>query len=143
MAIAHGNVRSSGKADGRHTIVPIGRRRAVLRSANRIEKSQIRQRPLFVTRMEIFVDSSLCVFSGIAVIGFCVARTKLLWLFPAFLTLGCCFAQEATLAPGSIAGEVFNIGADGQRRGSTWSPDNSTRLSRASNGIGCNRAVPL
>ena len=60
------------------------------------------------------MNSSLCVFSGIAVIGFCVARTKLLWLFPAFLTLGCCFAQEATLAPGSIAGEVFNIGADGQ-----------------------------
>ena len=32
-----------------------------------------------------------------------------------FLTLGCCFAQDPKPAPGSIAGEVFNIGADGQR----------------------------
>ena len=33
----------------------------------------------------------------------------------AVLTLACCFAQDAKLPPGSIAGEVFNTGADGQR----------------------------
>src|ERR1035438_3170652 len=29
--------------------------------------------------------------------------------------LACCFAQDAKLPQGSVAGEVFNAGADGQR----------------------------
>lgn len=61
------------------------------------------------------MDSSLCVFVGIAVVGFCVARVKTLRLFPAFFTVACCFAQTVALAPGAIMGEVFNIGTDGQR----------------------------
>src|ERR1035441_3222895 len=32
-----------------------------------------------------------------------------------FLTLACCFAEDAKLPPGSIAGEIFNIDAGGQR----------------------------
>jgi len=40
---------------------------------------------------------------------------KTLRFFSAFLTLACCLAQDAKLAPGSIAGEVFTTDADGQR----------------------------
>ena len=47
--------------------------------------------------------------------GFRVGRRKTLWFCPVFFTLACCFAEDAKLLPGSIAGEVFNIGADGQR----------------------------
>jgi len=64
---------------------------------------------------EIFVGSSFCVLTGFAVLAFYVARRKPLWFCSAFLTLACCFAQDAKLPPGSIAGEVFNTGADGQR----------------------------
>ena len=42
-------------------------------------------------------------------------RGKALGFFLVFLSLACCFAQEPKQAPGSIAGEVFNIGSDGQR----------------------------
>src|SRR6185369_7881761 len=35
--------------------------------------------------------------------------------FCTVLTLACCFALEPSLSPGSIAGEVFNTSADGQR----------------------------
>jgi hypothetical protein len=66
-------------------------------------------------RTDIFVDSSLSVIPGIARVGFRVACRKPLRFCWAFFTLACCFAQNATVAPGSIAGEVFNIGADGQR----------------------------
>ena len=60
------------------------------------------------------MDSSLCVLGCIAVV-FCLARVKRLWFCPVFFTLACCLAQDANVAPGSIAGEVFNTGADGQR----------------------------
>ncbi len=61
------------------------------------------------------MDSSLCVVAVIAVVGFCLTRIKPLLFCSTLLTLTCCLAQDAQLAPGSIAGEVFNIGADGQR----------------------------
>lgn len=38
-----------------------------------------------------------------------------LWFSLAFLALTCCLAQDANVAPGSIAGEAFTTGADGQR----------------------------
>jgi hypothetical protein len=52
---------------------------------------------------------------GIAVAGFCVTRARALASCLVFLTCGCCFAQDPKPAQGAIAGEVFNIGADGQR----------------------------
>jgi len=60
------------------------------------------------------MDSSLCVLGCIAVV-FSLKRVKRLWFCPVFFTLACCLAQDANVAPGSIAGEVFNTGADGQR----------------------------
>jgi hypothetical protein len=62
-----------------------------------------------------FMDSSLRVLGFIAVVGFRLARVKRLWFCPVFLTLTCCLAQDANLAPGSIAGDVFTTSADGQR----------------------------
>ena len=61
------------------------------------------------------MGSSFCVLAGFAVLAFCMARRKPLLFFSAVLTLACCFAQDAKLPSGSIAGEVFNTGADGQR----------------------------
>jgi hypothetical protein len=40
---------------------------------------------------------------------------KRLLLGSAFLALSCCFAQNTNVAPGSLAGEVFTTGTDGQR----------------------------
>jgi len=40
---------------------------------------------------------------------------KLLGLCSALLAVACCLAQEPKVTPGSIAGEVFTTGADGQR----------------------------
>ena len=40
---------------------------------------------------------------------------KLLGLCSAFLTVACCLAQEPKATPGSVAGEVFTTGPDGQR----------------------------
>ena len=56
-----------------------------------------------------------CLLVGIAVAGFCVTRARALASCLVFLTCGCCFAQDPKPAQGAIAGEVFNIGADGQR----------------------------
>ncbi len=58
---------------------------------------------------------SYCLLVSIAVGGFWVARARALGFCLVFLTLSCCFAQDPKPAAGSIAGEVFNIGADGQR----------------------------
>ncbi|MEP7364789.1 MAG: carboxypeptidase regulatory-like domain-containing protein [Acidobacteriota bacterium] len=44
-----------------------------------------------------------------------MAHAKTLRLCLLFLTLACCFAQDAKLPAGSIAGEVFNTSSDGQR----------------------------
>ena len=55
------------------------------------------------------------VLAGFAVLAFCVALRKPLLFCSVVLTLACCFAQEARLPAGSIAGEVFNIGPDAQR----------------------------
>ena len=43
------------------------------------------------------------------------ARLSCLWFVSAFVALTCCLAQEARVAPGSIAGEVFTTSSDGQR----------------------------
>src|ERR1039458_10110908 len=64
---------------------------------------------------ESFVGSSFCVLAGFAVLAFCVARRKPLLVCSGFLTLACCFAEDAKLPPGSIAGEIFNTDAGGQR----------------------------
>ena len=56
---------------------------------------------------------SYCLLVSNAVAGFCAARVTALGFCLALLTLPCCFAQQP--APGSIAGEIFNIGPDGQR----------------------------
>ena len=61
------------------------------------------------------MGSSYCALVSIAVAGFCAARVKALGFCLVFLALPCCFAQDPKTAPGSIAGEVFSIGADGQR----------------------------
>ena len=70
---------------------------------------------LLATRTETFVGSSYCLLVSIPVAGFCAARLRALGFCLAFLALPGCFAQQPKAAPGSIAGEVFNIGADGQR----------------------------
>jgi len=62
-----------------------------------------------------FVDTSLSKIAGTARVGFRGARMKPLRFWWAFVALACCFAQDTAVTPGSIAGEVFNIGADGQR----------------------------
>ena len=61
------------------------------------------------------MGSSYCLLMSIAIDGFCAVSGKALGFCLVFLSLACCFAQDAKPAPGSIAGEVFNIGADGQR----------------------------
>ena len=58
---------------------------------------------------------SLCILATAAVVAFCLGRRKAPWFWSAFLTLACCFAQDAKLAPGSISGEIFTADADGQR----------------------------
>jgi len=86
-----------------------------LRRQYKTETSQTRPTLLLATRTETFVGSSYCLIESIAVAGFCAARAKALGFCLVFLTLPCCFAQDPKPAPGSIAGEVFNIGPDGQR----------------------------
>ena len=61
------------------------------------------------------MSSSYCLLVSNAVARFCAARVIALAFCLAFLTLFCCFAQDSKPAPGSIAGQVFNIGTDGQR----------------------------
>ena len=61
------------------------------------------------------MGSSFCLLVSTAIAGFCVARAKALAFGLVFLSLSCCFAQDNKPAPGSIAGEVYNIGPDGQR----------------------------
>ena len=85
-----------------------------MRRQYRTESSQTGSPPLLATRTETFMGS-YCLLVSIAVAGFCVARARALGFCLVFLTLSCCFAQDPKPAQGSIAGEVFNIGADGQR----------------------------
>jgi hypothetical protein len=61
------------------------------------------------------MDSTLRVPKCVAVV-FCRRRVKRLCFGPVFFisALGACLAQDANLAPGSIAGEVSTISADGQ-----------------------------
>jgi len=61
------------------------------------------------------VGSSFCLLVSTSVAGFCSARVKALGFWLVLLTLPCCLAQDPKPATGSIAGEVFNIGPDGQR----------------------------
>ena len=58
-------------------------------------------------------SNRLCVRS--AVTTFSRAHATALWFCSVFIALSCCFAQDSKPLPGSIAGEVFNIGPDGQR----------------------------
>ena len=89
------------------------------------------------------MGSSFCVLAGFAVLAFCVARRKPLLFCSAVLTLACCFAQDAKLPPGSIAGEVFNTGADGQRAVVPGAHDQPPRPGGAPDGIGRDRPIPL
>ena len=61
------------------------------------------------------MGSSYRLVVSTVVAGFCAARMKALALFLVFLTLACGFAQEPKPVLGTIAGEVFNVGPDGQR----------------------------
>ena len=61
------------------------------------------------------MGASYCLFVRNVIAGFHAMRVKAIGLCMVLLTLGCCFAQDPKPVPGSIAGEVFNIGPDGQR----------------------------
>ena len=61
------------------------------------------------------MNSSLNVPAGMMPAGCGRQRWRLLSFCWMFLTLTCCFAQDAKLVPGTLTGEVFNKGADGQR----------------------------
>ena len=63
------------------------------------------------TRQKTVVGSSPCG----PMPGFRAGRRTMLRFCSVFLTLVCCFAEDVKLSTGTIAGEVFNIGADGQR----------------------------
>ena len=61
------------------------------------------------------MDSSYRLVVSTVVAGFRAARVKAPALLLAFLTLACGLAQEPKPVLGTIAGEIFNVGPDGQR----------------------------
>ena len=70
---------------------------------------------MFKARLTYQGDSRVRACDAQPMIAWLPLVAKLLRLCPVFLTIASCLAQSPTLTPGSIAGEVFNIGADGQR----------------------------
>ena len=88
------------------------------------------------------MGSSYRLFVSNVVAGFFAARVKTLgFCCLAILALPCCFAQQP--APGSIAGEVFNIGPDGQRGVVPGAHINLSGPVRAPDRVGCCRPIPL
>jgi hypothetical protein len=61
------------------------------------------------------VGSSYGLLVSTNLSGLRAARVKTPLLVLAYLTIACCFAQDPKPVLGSIAGEIFNVGPDGQR----------------------------